>query len=437
MTRKAPFGESFFSLILVIGAASAGLGATYLARDASALPRSSELKAAVVYGATLLAVWLSLQLGRYRGDPYLLPLAGMLGGIGLIMTVRLQPDLVGLRGLTVDLGDRQLAYLVAGFIIIWAISLFAPNPEVLAPYRYSILFAGVALLVVTAAIGTEIQGARLWLSAGPVVIQSTEIVKLALIVFLAAYLSQNLELVGSSWRLWRLSLPPLPYLAPMVIMCGLCTGALMILNDLGTALLFFLVFMLMLYAANGRASQFILGSALFVGAFAIAYLAVPRVRVRFDVWLDPWSNLVTGYQQIQAEYAMAAGGFLGVGLGKGSPWLIPVVENDYVIAAIGEELGLVGVVGVIAIYMMIATRGVVIARSAPTPFLRLLAIGLTAGLVVQSIIILAGVLRLMPLTGVTLPFVAYGGSSILVTAVMIGALMRISSIAVSVRRIGA
>lgn len=428
MTRRTSWSSSLGLMIVAVGATAAGLGATFLARDGNSLVPSSEFRAGVVYCATLLAVWVSLRLGRYRGDPFLLPLAGLLGGIGLIMTVRLGPDLAAVRGLTIDLGQRQLFYLLAGLLIIWAVSMLAPNPEIIAPYRYSVLFAGLGLLAVTAVLGTEIQGARLWLSAGPVVIQTTEVVKLALIVFLAAYLAQNLELVGSSWRLGPLSLPPLPYLAPMVIMSGLCTGALMVLNDLGTALLFFMIFMIMLYVANGKASQFLLGSALFVLAFFLAYLAVPRVRVRFDVWVDPWSNLITGYQQIQAEYALATGGFLGVGLGKGSPWLIPVVENDYIIAAIGEETGLLGVVSVTAIYMLLATRGIVIARGAPSPFLRLLATGLTAGLVVQSVIILAGVLRLMPLTGVTLPLIAYGGSSILVTAAMIGTLMRISTI---------
>ncbi|MEZ4500220.1 MAG: FtsW/RodA/SpoVE family cell cycle protein [Thermomicrobiales bacterium] len=197
-----------------------------------------------------------------------------------------------------------------------------PNPEILAPYRYTILTGGLGLLAVTAVLGTEIQGARLWLSVGPIVIQTTELAKLALIVFLAAYLSENLELVGSSWRIWRVDLPPLPYLAPMVVMCGLCTLALMMLNDLGTALLFFSLFMTMLFAANGKAFHVLLGLSLFAGAFVLAYLTVPRVGVRFDVWVDPWSDLVTGYQQIQAEYALAAGGFFGVGLGQGSPWLV-------------------------------------------------------------------------------------------------------------------
>lgn len=344
------------------------------------------------------------------------------------MTVRLEPDLQAVRAIAIAFGDRQLWYLVAGLLLIWAIAMLAPNPEVLAPYRYTILTAGFGLLAVTGLLGTEIQGARLWLSIGPVVIQTTELAKLALIVFLASYLADNLELVGTSWRLWRIDLPPLPYLAPMVIMTGLTTLALMALNDLGTALLFFSLFAIMLFAANGKASHALIGAGLFVAAFAAAYALVPRVRIRFDVWTDPWSDLATGYQQIQAEYALASGGFFGAGLGRGSPWLVPVVENDYIIAAIGEETGLVGVMVVLALYMIIVTRGVLIARRAPTPFLRLLGVGLTAGIGVQAVIILAGVFRLMPLTGVTLPLVAYGGSSILVTSVMIGALLRISAI---------
>jgi peptidoglycan glycosyltransferase len=427
MTNAGSWSRSLLLLLIAVAATAAGMGATYLAREGADPITSPEAKAGAIYGLTLLAVWLSLRFGKFRGDPYLLPVAGLLGGIGLVMTIRLEPDLQVIRDIAISFGDRQLWYLVVGLLLIWGIAMLAPNPEILAPYRYTILMGGFGLLAVTAVLGTEIQGARLWLSFGPIVIQTTELAKLALIVFLAAYLSENLELVGTSWRLWRINLPPLPYLAPMVIMSGLCTVALMALNDLGTALLFFSLFMIMLFAANGKAGHLLLGAGLFVVAFALAYLAVPRVRVRFDVWIDPWSDLVTGYQQIQAEYALAAGGFFGVGLGRGSPWLVPVVENDYIIAAIGEETGLLGIVVVLALYMVIATRGVLIARRAPTPFLRLLATGLTAGIVVQAVIILAGVFRLMPLTGVTLPLVAYGGSSILVTAVMVGTLMRISS----------
>ena len=172
-----------------------------------------------------------------------------------------------------------------------------------------------------------------------------------------------------------------------------------------------------------------LGTLLFVAAFGLAYAVVSRVEVRVENWRDPWRDpFVTGYQQIQAEYALSSGGVLGSGLGEGSPWLIPEVQTDYVIAAIGEELGFIGLIVVVGLFMVIAARGIVIARAAPSSYLKLLSLGLTAGLVVQSIIILAGVLRLMPLTGVTLPLVSYGGSSIIVTCATIGGLLRISAI---------
>ena len=190
------WSRSFLLLLIALGATASGLGATYLARDGENPLRSSEAHTGVIYGVTLLAVWISLRIGKFRGDPYLLPVAGLLGGIGLVMSVRLEPDLTAMRDLSVAFGDRQLWYLVTGMLLIWGIAMLAPNPEILAPYRYTILMAGLGLLAVTALLGTEIQGARLWLSLGPIVIQTTELAKLALIVFLAAYLSENLELVG-------------------------------------------------------------------------------------------------------------------------------------------------------------------------------------------------------------------------------------------------
>ncbi len=416
------------SLILAAVAVTGfGLAGFVLSSDRGAWLESEALRAGVIYGATLTAVWVSLSLGRYRGDPFLLPIAGFLGGIGLVMAVRLGPDLSTRRGLEVPIGERQLGFLCAGLLVLWAVALFSPDPAVFSRYRYSILALGVALLAVTAVVGTEIYGARLWLTIGPVQIQSAEIVKLALVVFLATYLADNLELVGSRWRVWRLSLPPIPYLAPMVVMWGLCIAALIRLNDLGTALLFFSLFIIMLFAANGSAVQLAAGFLAFLAAFGVAYQLVPRVGVRVDNWIDPWSDpFLSGYQQIQAEYAMASGGLFGVGIGAGAPWSIPAVQTDYVIAAIGEELGFWAVFAIVVAFAVLAARGMLVASEAPTPYLRLLAIGLTSSLVVQSVIIVAGVLRLMPLTGVTVPFVSYGGSSLLVTFAATGLLMHIS-----------
>src|SRR5680860_617885 len=171
-------------LWLAILTTGLGLLGVYLARDGSNALASPELQAGLIYSATLAAVWLSLRLARFGGDPFLLPVSGMLGGIGLILAVRLEPDLASVRGLTVPIGDRQLWYLCIGLLLLWAVALFAPNPEILAEYRYSVLFVGLALLALTAVVGTEVNGARLWLKLGPLQLQTAELVKLALVVFL-------------------------------------------------------------------------------------------------------------------------------------------------------------------------------------------------------------------------------------------------------------
>ena len=290
------------------------------------------------------------------------------------------------------------------------------------------------MLAVTAVVGTQIQGARLWLSAGPVVIQTTEIVKLTLIVFLAAYLAQNLELVGSSWRLGRLKLPPLPYLAPMIIMCGLCTAALMVLNDLGTALLFFMIFMIMLLPQTGRLH------ILFWGRSCSSPRSLWRMRRCPGCGSDSMSGSIPGaiwspaINRFRPNTHWRQAGFLVLDWAEAAPGSFLLWRMTTLLPQLAKNWDSLGLLAVIALYMLIATRGVVVARSAPTPFLRLLAVGLTAGIAVQAVIILAGVFRLMPLTGVTLPLVAYGGSSILVTSVMIGTLMRISAILVARER---
>jgi cell division protein FtsW (lipid II flippase) len=418
------------ALLLIASLATAlGLLAVYLSDRTGDFLRTSEFRAGVVYCGTALAVWLSIRWAGLQCDPVIFPVVSMLGGIGLIVATRLQPDLKELRGFGIAIGERQLAYLVFGFLLIWAITVFLPNPGFLSNFRYTILFTGLGLLALTAIVGTEVNGARLWIGIGGVQIQTAELVKVALVIFLAAYLSENLQLIGSSWRVGRLNLPPIPYLAPMVLMWSLCLATLILLNDIGTALLFFLLFLVMLYTASGRASYVLFGLLAFVVGAALVYFLFGRVQVRIENWLDPWQDpFGTGYQQIQADYAIAGGGLLGVGPDRGEPWLIPEVQTDYVIAAIGEEWGMVGLVSLLALYFVLTIRGFLISRRAKSNFLKLFAVGLTASLSIQAIVIFAGVLRLLPLTGVTTPFVSYGGSSLLVTSVVVGLLLRISAL---------
>ncbi len=422
-------GPSVALLGFALVATALGLTAVYLAESPGAWRASLEFRAGVIYLATVVGVFLSFRLGRFRGDQMLLPLIVMLSGIGLIIAVRLQTDLQEVRGFQIAIGERQLAYLIAGLLLMWAVANFFPDPVFLAKWRYSVLFGGIFLLLLTAVIGTKVNGARLWISVGGVQIQTAELVKVALVVFLAAYLSENEQLIGSSWKVGWFDLPPIPYLAPMVVMWGLCLVALVLLNDLGTALLFFLLFLVMLYVASGRSSYVLLGLLTFVAGAILAYYLFDRVQLRIQNWIDPWQHpYVGGYQQIQSDYAIASGGIVGSGPGKGQPWQIPEVQTDYVVAVIGEEWGLIGIVTLLGLYAVITVRGMLISLRTPDSFLRLMAVGLTASLAVQALVILCGVFRLLPLTGVTTPFVSYGGSSLLVSFGIAGLLLRISDI---------
>lgn len=406
-----------------------GLSAVYLAEDPGAFRSSLEFRALVVYLATVTGIFLSFRFGRFVGDPFLYPIIVLLSGFGLIIAIRLQSDLQEVRGFQIAIGERQLGYLVAGFLIMWAVAVFFPNPAFLANWRYSVLFAGIALLGITAALGTAVNGARLWITIGGVQIQSAELVKVALVIFLAAYLSENEHLIGSSWKVGWFDLPPIPYLAPMIVMWGLCLLALVFLNDLGTALLFFLLFLVMLYVASGRSSYVLFGLIAFVGGAFLAYHLFDRVQLRIENWIDPWQHPYTGgYQQIQSDYAISSGGIAGVGPGNGQPWQIPEVQTDYVVAVIGEEWGLIGIISLLGLYAVLTVRGSMIALRTSDAFLRLLAVGLTASLAIQALVILGGVFRLLPLTGVTTPFVSYGGSSLLVSFGIVGLLLRISDI---------
>ncbi len=428
VTRFQP-GPNFALVGFALIVTALGLAAVYLAEQPGAFRNSLELRAMVIYLATVTAIYLSFRFGKFAGDQYLFPVIVLLCGMGLIVAVRLQTDLQEVRGFQIAIGERQLAYLVAGLVLMWGVALFFPNPAFLANWRYSILFGGIALLAVTAAIGTTVNGARLWISIGGVQIQTAELVKVALVIFLAAYLSENEQLIGSSWKVSWLDLPPIPYLAPMIVMWGLCLIALVLLNDLGTALLFFLLFLVMLYVASGRSSYVMFGLVAFVGGALLAYYLFDRVQLRIENWIDPWQHAYTGgYQQIQSDYAISSGGIAGVGPGKGQPWQIPEVQTDYVVAVMGEEWGLIGIVTLLGLYAVMTVRGMMISLRAPDSFLRLLAVGLTASLAIQALVILGGVFRLLPLTGVTTPFVSYGGSSLLVSFGIAGLLLRISDI---------
>ncbi len=361
----------------------------------------------------------------FRGDQLILPIVATMAGLGLIVIQRLHPVLARERLGAVS--QRQIIYLAVGLVLMWATVALFHQLHLVRRYKYLVAVTAIGLMVLTMLIGREIYGARLWIFIGPIQIQPTEIVKILLVFFMAAYLDDKRELLASEYRIGRLRLPPIPYLLPLGLMWALALAIVAVLNDFGSALLFYGIFLVMLYVASGRLLYVVGGLiAFFVGSYAI-YQIAPHVGARVTIWLNPWPDAYgAGWQVVQAQYALASGGLFGTGLGYGSPGLIPERQTDFVFAVIGEELGLLGTLGVLALYLLLTYRGLYIALGAADGFARLVAVGLTTILGLQALIIIGGVVRLIPLTGITLPFISYGGSSLLTNFILVGLLLYIS-----------
>ncbi len=382
----------------------------------------------LVYAGLIAGISVTFSLFRFRADQLILPIVATLAGLGLLVIQRLQPDLSALDENLAGIANRQIFYMAAGLALMVATALFSPLLPLLRRYKYTALFLSLALLAVTFVFGVEVGGARLWLYLGPIQIQPSEIVKVTLIVFLAGYLDEKRDLLTGGWRLGALTLPPLPWLLPLGLMWGASIATVVVLNDLGSGLLFFSIFLVMLYAATGRGWYVLVGLAAFAVACVVLYQLFGRIAIRVQNWLDPFVDPYdTGYQQIQSDYAISSGGLFGTGLGLGRPQLVSQVHTDYVFAAFGEELGLLGTLAIIALFLLLVLRAFIIALSVDDTFDRLMAIGIGATIGVQTLIILGGVVRLIPLTGITLPFISYGGSSLLTNFILVGLLLNISN----------
>ena len=388
-----------------------------------------------IYLGMLFVAHVAQVLAGRRTDQILLPTVALLGGLSLLLMERLPQELVVQRffGTAFGLAEVQLIWLVLAIVVATTLGIVVRSDSWLRRYKYTWAAVGVSLLLLTFVFGSEINGQRLTLQIGPIGGQPSELLKVILVVFLAGYLSENRALlVEQDTRVGPLRLPPLPYLAPMVAMWAIALGIVVVQRDLGAALLFFGVFLALLYAATGRVSLVIIGLVLFLlGSAAMANL-FGHIRTRIDIWLDPFTDpLGAGYQVIQALHAFARGGLLGMGLGGGLPEIagrppIPEIHTDFPLAALGEELGIVGVVAILGLYLVIVERGLRIGVAAADDFRSLLAIGLALVIGIQAFIIAAGNLKVLPLTGVTLPFISYGGSSLLANALVVGLLLALS-----------
>jgi cell division protein FtsW (lipid II flippase) len=355
-------------------------------------------------------------------DPILLPLVFFLSGLGLVLTTRLAPPAFVVR---------QQFWLVMATIMLLLITLVPKNLNWLRRYKYTWLISGLLLLAATLVFGVNPSGfgAPLWLQVGGIYFQPSEPLKLLMIVFLAAYLAdRRRQLIEVKVYLGRVAMPHPSYFGPMLLMWGFSIVLLIWQRDLGAALLFFGTFLGMLYVATDERSYIWVGTLLLIVAVVIGYHLFDVVRLRVDAFLNPWLDPSgRSFQIVQSLLAFASGGFLGQGLGQGLPTAIPVVHTDFVFAAIGEEYGLWGAVGVLLCFALLVSRAFHLALRARSGFEQLLAAGIGTMLGLQTIVITAGTLKLMPLTGVTLPFVSYGGSSLVTSFVMTGILLFIAN----------
>ncbi|MDD5800197.1 MAG: FtsW/RodA/SpoVE family cell cycle protein [Coriobacteriales bacterium] len=348
-------------------------------------------------------------------DPVILPLVFVLSGIGIAFVTRLKPELA--------VGQVVWLFISVGAMVL---TLFlVKSLDDLAQYKYIMGLLGVALLVLPMLIGTERGGSKLWITFGPFSFQPGELAKILIILFLAAYLAEHRELLSASThKVGPLALPRPRMLMPLLAMWGISLLVVVFERDLGSALLFFTFFVVMLYATTGRVSYVLISLVLLLLGGVVCYHVFSHVQNRIDIWLDPFGNPDGGYQLIQSLYSLADGDLIGSGIGKGMPTLIPVVESDFIFSAIGEEMGLLGGAAVLIAYMLFAVRGFATAARAKSDISAFTAIGLTTSIAFQAFLIVGGCTGFLPLTGVTLPFMSQGGSSLLASFIVVGLLLR-------------
>lgn len=352
-----------------------------------------------------------------KADELLLPLSSLLATFGLTFIARLDPALA----------SRQFLWLLLGSGVLAFVLIFLPSYRPLGEYQYLYMLLGLGLLGVTLLWGTEVRGMRGWLEMKGVRFQPVELVKLLLVLFLASYFQQHRELLARGGRRFAFfTLPPPQSLGPLFVIWGLSLLFLIFQRDLGAALIFFFTFLLLLYLATGKGSYLWEGILLFGGGFVIACFFFPHVALRVAVWLNPWAQFETGgYQIAQALFALGAGGIWGTGFGLGLPGFIPAASTDFIFVAFAEETGLAGALGLLTLYLLFILRGYKIALEVKEEFGLLLAAGLTSLFTLQTLVNVAGVTKLLPLTGITLPFMSYGGSSLLVNYLLLALLLKI------------
>ena len=417
--------------LVVVGVLTGlGFASVYIARQS--VVSSASLSYAGLFFALYLAAHLVARITVPNADPYLLPLAGLLTAIGLTEIYRLNPK---------DAFKQGIWIVIAVAVFAVALLLLRRDYRVLENYKYLFGLSAIALLFLPSlpGIGSTINGAKLWVRVGPLQFQPGELAKIALIVFLAGYLREKREVLAQG---------RLKDFGPLLLIWGAAMLVLVQTNDMGSALLCFAIFLAMLYVATAKGWFVAAGLALFaVGSFGIYHVAA-HVRERVTIWLHPWTTKAVycpfdgrphlrqdcqSLQLVKSLYSIANGHYGGTGLGRGTftttdgHQLIPFLNTDFIYSALAQELGLIGVSALLLVYMLFLLRGFRIAMRADDGFSKLLAVGLTFGFAIQTFIIVGGILRLIPLTGITLPFVSYGGSSVVANFLVLAGLLLISN----------
>jgi peptidoglycan glycosyltransferase len=382
----------------------------------------------IVVLGLLIVAHIATRLLAKGADSTLLPLVALLNGLGYVVIARLDDSLAGL----------QTTWIFIGIFAFCATLFLVQRVTDLARYKWTFfaIGAGLLLLPMVPFIGRSFGGARIWVSVGPINFQPGEFAKIALALFFAGYLAERRELIATgTWKVGPFHLPEPRHLLPIAVAWGFSVIVMVGLKDLGASLLFFALFVVMLWVATERTAYLLIGVGLFAGAAYVAWKLIDNVQTRVRIWTNPWPEYQEkGYQVIQSWFALSNGGTSGTGLGLGSPNKIPEVKNDFIFAAVGEELGLFGGTAVLIAFVLIIGAGFRTAIRADRPFEKILATGLTTILGLQAFIIIGGVIRLVPLTGITLPFVSYGGSSLVANYVLLALLLRISDS--TARRLG-
>lgn len=419
-------------LAMVLFAVAIGIGGytlLHLNRDAT-IPSNLPIVAGI-WLAIGLAAHLLVRFRLPYADPLLLPIALLINGLGLVMIHRI--DLIS--DPVASGAQTQLLWTVLGVGVMTATVLVIHDHRPLQRYTYLLGLAGLVLLLLPSVpgLGTAKFGARIWIQLGPFSFQPAELAKVVLAIAFSSYLVEKRDVLAlAGGRFLGIDLPRPRDLLPILLIWLITLSVLVWQSDLGTSLLFFGLFVMLLYVATERPSWAILGTLLFVGGAVGVYLVATLtgnlgyVLIRIESWLNPFANYDQNYQIINAQFGMAWGGLLGTGLGLGRPGLTPLARSDFIIAAIGEELGTTGLMAVVVLYGLLVARGLRAALAARDAFGKLLATALSFGLALQVFTIVGGVTRLLPLTGLTTPFMSQGGTSMVVNWLILGLLLVIS-----------